>query len=49
MRVLIVYYFMYGHIRKMAEAVAEGVREIPGAEAVLRRVPETLSEEALKN
>jgi len=48
MRVLIVYYSMYGHIRKMAEAVAEGVREVPGAEAVLRRVPETLSEEALK-
>ena len=32
----------------MAEAVAEGVREVPGAEAVLRRVPETLSEEILQ-
>jgi NAD(P)H dehydrogenase (quinone) len=39
---------MYGHIHKMAEAVAEGVREVPRAEAVLRRVPETLSEDALK-
>jgi len=48
MKALIVYYSMYGHIRKMAEAVAEGVREVPGAEAVLRRVPETLSEEVLK-
>ena len=48
MRVLIVYYSMYGHIHKMAEAVAQGVREVPGAEAVLRRVPETLSEEVLK-
>jgi NAD(P)H dehydrogenase (quinone) len=48
MKALIVYYSMYGHIHKMAEAVAEGVREVPRAEAVLRRVPETLSEEALK-
>ena len=31
-----------GHIHKMAEAVAMGVRDIPGYEAVLRRVPETL-------
>ncbi len=47
MKVLIVYYSMYGHIHRMAEAVAEGVREAPGAEAVLRRVPETLSAEVL--
>jgi len=31
MKVLIVFYSMYGHIYKMAEAVAEGVREIEGA------------------
>ena len=48
MKVLIVYYSMYGHIHRMAEAVAEGVREVPGAEAILRRVPETLSEDVLK-
>jgi NAD(P)H dehydrogenase (quinone) len=48
MKALIVYYSMYGHIHKMAEGVAEGVREVPRAEAVLRRVPETLSEETLK-
>ncbi len=47
MKVLIVYYSMYGHIHKMAEAVAEGVREVAGAEAILRRVPETLSQEIL--
>ncbi|MDR7867374.1 MAG: NAD(P)H:quinone oxidoreductase [Sporomusaceae bacterium] len=47
MKVLIVYYSLYGHIHRMAEAVAEGVREAPGAEAVLRRVPETLSAEVL--
>ncbi|MCX5834522.1 MAG: NAD(P)H:quinone oxidoreductase [Deltaproteobacteria bacterium] len=48
MKVLIVYYSMYGHIHRMAEAVAEGVGEVPGAEAVLRRVPETLQEDVLK-
>lgn len=48
MKVLIVFYSMYGHVYRLAEAIAEGVREIPGAEAVLRRVPETLSEDILK-
>ncbi len=46
-KVLVVFYSMYGHIYRMAEAVAEGVREVPGAEAVLRRVPETLSPDVL--
>lgn len=48
MKVLIVYYSMYGHIQRLAEAVAEGVREVAGAEAVLRRVPETLPGEVLE-
>jgi NAD(P)H dehydrogenase (quinone) len=48
MKILIVYYSTYGHVHKMAEAVAEGVREIDGAEAVMRRVPETLPEEVLQ-
>lgn len=47
MKILIVYYSMYGHIQRLAEAVAEGVREVAGAEAVLRRVPETLPAEVL--
>ncbi len=42
MKVLVVYYSMYGHIHSMAEAVAEGVKEVSGAEVELRRVPETL-------
>jgi NAD(P)H dehydrogenase (quinone) len=48
MKVLIVFYSMYGHIHRMAEAVAEGVKEVSGAEVELRRVPETLSEDVLK-
>ena len=46
-KVLIVYYSMYGHIFKMAEAVAEGVREVAGCEVTIKRVPETLSDEVL--
>ncbi len=49
MKILIVYYSMYGHIHKMAEAIAEGAREVNGGEVTLRRVPETLSEEVLTN
>jgi NAD(P)H dehydrogenase (quinone) len=48
MKILINYYSMYGHVHKMAKAIAEGVKEIDGAEAVMRRVPETLPEEVLK-
>jgi len=48
MKVLIVYYSMYGHIARMAEAVAEGAREVKGADVVLRRVPETLPREVLE-
>ena len=47
MKVLIVYYSTYGHIQQMAAAIAEGVREVNGAEAILRRVPETLSPDVI--
>ncbi|SNB45004.1 NAD(P)H:quinone oxidoreductase [Geobacter sp. DSM 9736] len=48
MKALVLYYSLYGHIHRMAEAVAEGVREIADAEAVLRRVPETLPPKVLE-
>jgi NAD(P)H dehydrogenase (quinone) len=47
MKVLVVYYSLYGHVARMAEAVAEGAREVPGAEVVIRRVPETLPAEVI--
>jgi NAD(P)H dehydrogenase (quinone) len=47
MKVLVVFYSMYGHVYRLAEAVAEGAREVKGAEVEMRRVPETLSEEIL--
>lgn len=44
-KVLVLYYSMFGHIEIMAQALAEGVREVEGVEAVIKRVPETLPEE----
>jgi len=48
MKILVLFYSTYGHIYRMAEAVAEGAREIPGAEVIIKRVPETLSPDVLK-
>jgi NAD(P)H dehydrogenase (quinone) len=47
-KVLVLYYSMLGHIHRMAEAVADGAREVQGTEVSLRRVPETLSEDILR-
>jgi len=44
-KILVLYYSMYGHIERMAEAVAEGARSVPGVEVTLKRVPETMPEE----
>jgi NAD(P)H dehydrogenase (quinone) len=48
MKVLIAFYSTYGHVYKMAVAVAEGVKEISGADVELRRVPETLPQAVLE-
>ncbi len=48
MKVLVVFYSLYGHVRALAEAVAEGARSVEGAEVVLRRVPETLTPEIIE-
>ena len=48
MKVLIVFYSTYGHVYKMAQAVAEGVKEVAGAQVELRRVPETLPADVLQ-
>lgn len=45
--VQIVFYSMYGHIHTMAEAVADGVRELECARATLLQVPELVPEEML--
>jgi NAD(P)H dehydrogenase (quinone) len=46
-KILVVYYSMYTHIFKMAEAIAEGVREVSSCDVIVKRVPETLSSDIL--
>src|SRR5688500_17813552 len=41
------FYSMYGHIYRMAEAVAEGARAVPDANVSLHQVQETLPPEIL--
>ncbi len=48
MKVLVVYYSLYGHVYKLGQEVAEGAKAVEGVEADLRRVPETLSREVLE-
>jgi NAD(P)H dehydrogenase (quinone) len=47
MKIQIVFYSMYGHVYRMAEAVAAGARQVPGAEVSLFQVPELIPEDAL--
>jgi len=47
-KILVLYYSAYGHIEKMAEAVAEGARSVPGAQVTIKRVPELVPEEVAK-
>lgn len=47
-KVLVLYHSIYGHVEAMAEAVAAGAREVAGAKVELKRVPETMSDEAFK-
>ena len=48
MKILVVFYSLYGHVYKMAEAICAGAREISGVSVDLRRVPETLPKEVLE-
>lgn len=40
MKILVLYYSMYGHVLKMAHAVKEGAQSVEGTEVILRRVQE---------
>jgi NAD(P)H dehydrogenase (quinone) len=44
-KVLVLYYSMYGHIETMADVVAEGARSVSGTEVTIKRVPETIPAE----
>jgi NAD(P)H dehydrogenase (quinone) len=47
-KIQVIFYSMYGHVYQMAEAVAEGAREVDGVEVTLHRVAELVPEEALE-
>lgn len=44
-KILVLYHSTYGHIEKMAEAVAEGARSVEGAVVDIKRVPELVPED----
>ena len=47
-KVQVVFYSMYGHVYRMAEAVVEGAKQVPGAEVSLYQVPELLPDDVLE-
>jgi len=48
-KVLVLYHSTYGHIEKMAEAVAEGARQVEGVTVDIKRVQETVPEELARS
>ena len=47
--VLVLYYSAYGHIERMAQAIAEGARSAAGTEVTVKRVPELVPEDLARN
>ena len=47
-KIQVIFYSMYGHVYRMAEAVAEGAKQVPGAEVSLSQVPELTPDDVLE-
>jgi NAD(P)H dehydrogenase (quinone) len=47
-KVQVIFYSMYGHVYKMAQAVVEGAKQVPGAEVSLHQVAELIPDEVLE-
>ncbi|MFA6101307.1 MAG: NAD(P)H:quinone oxidoreductase [Victivallaceae bacterium] len=47
-KILVLYYSMYGHVETMANAVAEGARNVEGTEVTIKRVPDLIPEDAAR-
>jgi NAD(P)H dehydrogenase (quinone) len=47
-KVQVIFYSMYGHVYKMAQAVVEGAKQVAGAEVSLYQVAELVPDEALE-
>jgi NAD(P)H dehydrogenase (quinone) len=48
-KVLVLYHSFYGHVEAMANAVAQGARQVAGASVDLKRVPETVPAEIFQS
>src|SRR5512147_1864388 len=48
-KILVLYYSSYGHVERMAQAVAEGVQSVPRAEVTIKRVPELVPDAVARN
>ena len=48
MKIKVIFYSMYGHTYRLAEAIAEGAREFQGSEVQLLQVPELVPAEVLE-
>jgi len=48
MKILVIYYSMYGNVLKLAQAVAEGAKEVKGAEVSIKTVPELVPKEIIE-
>ncbi len=47
-KLLVLYHSSWGHVETMAGAVAGGAKSVDGVEVVVKRVPETMTEEQMK-
>ncbi|HEX9449201.1 MAG TPA: NAD(P)H:quinone oxidoreductase, partial [Dongiaceae bacterium] len=47
-KILVLYYSTYGHVEKMAEAIADGAKAVAGTSVTVKRVPETVPAEIAK-
>lgn len=47
-KILVLYYSMYGHVETLAKAIADGARSVEGADVIVKRVPELMSEDVAR-
>ncbi|HSN70511.1 MAG TPA: NAD(P)H:quinone oxidoreductase [Steroidobacteraceae bacterium] len=48
-RLLVLYYSSYGHVERMAEAVAQGARQVDGTDVTVKRVAELVPEQRARD
>jgi NAD(P)H dehydrogenase (quinone) len=47
-KILVLYYSMYGYVETLAYAVAEGARSVKETEVTIKRVPELMPEDVAR-